>query len=199
VALECYKGSEAEKKFKGHHRVEAILDFLRERVEFYLRDTCGLAYDVVAAALAAGADDVVDALARAQAVAEVRESPDFTAISSSFKRMKNILRQAAEAGKKPAHTLDPDALKEDAEKALAARTQVTALRVENLKDKKEYAKAMSEISKLRPLIDAFFDKVMVMVEDEKLRANRLALLEKLLGDFSTIADFSEIVTEGKTS
>jgi glycyl-tRNA synthetase beta chain len=199
AALQCYEGSEAEKKFKGHHRVDSILDFVRERVEFYLRDTCGLAYDVVAAALAAGADDVVDALARAQAVAEVRESPDFTAISSSFKRMKNILRQAEEAGKKPAHTLDPDALKEDAEKALAAHTQVTALRVENLKDKKEYAKAMSEISKLRPLIDAFFDKVMVMVEDERLRANRLALLQKLLGDFSTIADFSEIVTEGKTS
>lgn len=199
AALECYQGSEAEKKFKGHHHTEAILDFLRERVEFYLRDTCGLAYDVVAATLVAGADDVVDAVARTRAVSEVRESPDFTAISSSFKRMKNILRQAAEAGKKPAHTLDPDALKEDAEKALAARTQVTALRVENLKDKKEYAKAMSEISKLRPLIDAFFDKVMVMVEDEKLRSNRLALLQKLLGDFSTIADFSEIVTEGKTS
>ncbi len=199
AALECYKGSEAENKFKGHHRVEAILDFLRERVEFYLRDTCGLAYDVVAAALAAGSDDVVDAVARAQAVAEVRESPDFTAISSSFKRMKNILRQAAEAGKKPAHTLDPDALKEDAEKALAARMQVTGLRVANLREKREYAKALSEISKLRPLIDAFFDKVMVMVEDERLRSNRLALLEKLLGDFSTIADFSEIVTEGKTS
>jgi len=199
AALQCYEGSEAEKKFKGHHRVDAILDFLRERVEFYLRDTCGLAYDVVAATLAAGGDDVVDALARAQAVAGVRESPDFEAISSSFKRMKNILRQASEAGKTPAHTLDPDALKEEAEKALAARTQVTALRVENLRDKKEYAKALSEISKLRPLIDAFFDKVMVMVEDEHLRANRLALLQKLLGDFSTIADFSEIVTEGKTS
>ena len=199
AALECYEGSEAEKKFKGHHRADAILDFLRERVEFYLRDTCGLAYDVVAAALAAGWDDVVDALARAQAVAEVRESPDFTAISSSCKRMKNILRQAEEAGKKPAQTLDPDGLKEDAEKALAARMQVTGLRVANLREKKEYAKALSEISKLRPLIDAFFDKVMVMVEDEKLRANRLALLEKLLGDFSTIADFSEIVTEGKTS
>lgn len=199
AALECYKDSEAEKKFKGHRRVDAILDFLRERVEFYLRDTCGLAYDVVVAALAAGSDDVVDALARARAVAEVRESPDFTAISISFKRMKNILRQAEDAGKKPAHTLDPDALKEEAEKALAARTQVTALRVENLKERKEYAKAMREISKLRPLIDAFFDKVMVMVEDEPLRANRLALLEKLLGDFSTIADFSEIVTEGKTS
>jgi len=46
-------------------------------------------------------------------------------------------------------------------------------------------------------VDAFFDKVMVMVEDEDLRANRLALLQTLLREFSTIADFSEIVTEGK--
>ena len=48
-------------------------------------------------------------------------------------------------------------------------------------------------------MDLFFDKVMVMVDDERIRANRLALLQSLLKDFSTIADFSEIVTEGKES
>jgi glycyl-tRNA synthetase beta chain len=130
-------------------------------------------------------------------VAAVRPSPDFEAIGVSFKRMKNILRQAEEAGKKPARALDPDVLKEPAEKSLAAAAQVSAMRVESLKDKKQYAQAMAEISKLRPPIDAFFEKVMVMVEDENLRANRLALLQKLLDDFSTIADFSEIVTERK--
>jgi len=56
-----------------------------------------------------------------------------------------------------------------------------------------------EIATLRPLIDRFFDKVMVMVEDESVRANRLALLQAMLNEFSTIADFSEIVTEGKKS
>ena len=53
------------------------------------------------------------------------------------------------------------------------------------------------VDKLRPHIDTFFDKVMVMVEDEQLRSNRLALLQELLREFSTIADFSEIVTETK--
>jgi len=60
-----------------------------------------------------------------------------------------------------------------------------------------YEPALIEISKLRPLVDAFFDKVMVMVEDEQLRANRLGLLQTLVGEFSSIADFSEIVTEKK--
>src|SRR4051812_42024956 len=197
TALAGYKGSEAEKKFKGHNTLDSILAFMRERLEFYLREARGFAYDAVTATLAAGADDVGDAIARTEAVAGARESADFEAISISFKRMKNILRQAEEAGKKPAHALDPDALKEPAEKALAAASQVSALRVASLKDKKQYAQAMTEISKLRPAIDAFFEKVMVMVEDGKLRANRLALLQRLLDDFSTIADFSEIVTERK--
>jgi glycyl-tRNA synthetase beta chain len=54
-----------------------------------------------------------------------------------------------------------------------------------------------QISRLRQSVDAYFDKVMVMVDDERVRANRLALLRDLLSEFSTIADFSEIVTEGK--
>jgi glycyl-tRNA synthetase beta chain len=57
---------------------------------------------------------------------------------------------------------------------------------------------LAEISRIRPAVDTFFDKVMVMVEDEEIRANRLALLQTLLREFSTIADFSEIVTEGKS-
>jgi glycyl-tRNA synthetase beta chain len=62
----------------------------------------------------------------------------------------------------------------------------------------QYEAALVEISKLRPVVDTFFDKVMVMVEDQRVRANRLALLASLLREFSTIADFSEIVTEGKS-
>jgi len=54
------------------------------------------------------------------------------------------------------------------------------------------------LSTSRDVVDDFFDKVMVMVEDETIRANRLALLRTLLKEFSTIADFSEIVTEGKS-
>jgi glycyl-tRNA synthetase beta chain len=71
--------------------------------------------------------------------------------------------------------------------------------VDALRAQRNYEPALAEISKLRPAVDRFFDKVMVMVEDEHIRANRLALLQTLLENFSTIADFSEIVTEGKES
>src|SRR5712671_2710801 len=76
AACNGYKGDDAEKKFTlaGEAYTEAVTGFFRERLEFYLRDVLGLAYDVVNATLAAGADDVVDAVARASAVAKVRPS-----------------------------------------------------------------------------------------------------------------------------
>jgi len=206
-ALAGYAGSEAEKKFgakfatpQGRGEIlQSIVAFLRERLEFYLRDARGFAYDVVNAVLAAGSDDVVDAVARAQAVAKVRPSSDFESISVAFKRMKNILRQAQEAGSQPTAEFRPGALKEPAEVNLAELVPTTAERVRELRGKKDYEAALVEISRLRPAVDTFFDKVMVMVDDPKVRANRLALLQTVLKEFSTIADFSEIVTESKES
>ena len=192
-----YTRSAAEKKFGDEERFDDdVRMFFRERVEFYLKDVRGYAYDVVKAVLAADAEDVVDVLARAEAVAKVRPSPDFESISVAFKRIKNILRQAAEAGNKPADAIDAAALQEDAEKLLAAQIPRTAAAVEKLRGARDYQEALLEIAKLRPAVDKFFDKVMVMVEDQRLRANRLALLNTLLKEFSTIADFSEIVAEG---
>src|SRR5260370_21155698 len=92
--------------------------FFKERLEFYLRDALGLAYDVVNATLAAGADDVVDAVARAQAVAKVRPSSDFESISVAFKRMKNILRQANETKKKISEPFNSSALKHAEDKTM---------------------------------------------------------------------------------
>ena len=198
-ARESYRGTEAEKRFSTKNDPgKAIAEFVRERLEFYLRDALGFKYDVVNAVLAAGSDDVVDAVARAAALSSVRSTADFEAISIAFKRMKNILRQAREAGKQPSTTINANALKEDAERTLAGLLPETAKKVEALRGARDYDTALSEIAKLRPAIDQFFDQVMVMVDDENLRANRLALLETLTREFSTIADFSEIVTEGKS-
>ena len=195
-----YRGSEAEKKFaKNIQFDDAVRGFFRERIEFYLRDARGFAYDVVNAVLAADADDVVDVLARAEAVSKVRTSSDFEAISTSFKRTKNILRQASEAGREVGPKVNTTLLQEEAEKALAAQVPEAAKKVEALRADGNYEKALLEIGRLRPALDHFFDMVMVMAEDAKVRANRLALLQTLLKEFSTIADFSEIVTEGKES
>jgi glycyl-tRNA synthetase beta chain len=148
--------------------------------------------------LAVDADDVVDAVARAEAVSKVRGSADFESISIAFKRMKNILRQAAEKSNVLAIRVDAAGLKEESEKELAALIPQTVTTVERLRAARDYEAALLEIAKLRPAIDKFFDKVMVMVEDDNLRANRLALLQSVVKEFSTIADFSEIVTEGKS-
>jgi len=205
-SLEAYCGTEAEKKFSAVGKNNGVdtralqasmNEFFRERLEFYLKEAQGLAYDVVNATLAAGSSDVVDVMARAEAVAQVRPLAEFESISSAFKRTKNILRQASEAGKQAAATLNVLALQEVTERDLASQIPLAAAKVQALRADKKYAEALQEISKLRPYIDTFFDQVMVMVEDEQLRANRLALLNALLREFSTIADFSEIVTEVK--
>jgi len=195
-----YIGSEAESQFsKDVNFDDAIANFMRERLEFYLRDARGFAYDVVNAVLAAGSDDVVDAIARAEAVREVRGSEDFASISVASKRIKNILRQARETNKAVAAQLDSSTLTEDEEKRLAVEIPVIAAKARELREQRDFVSALTEISRLRQPVDAFFDKVMVMVDDERVRANRLALLQNLLNEFSTIADFSEIVTENKSS
>jgi glycyl-tRNA synthetase beta chain len=113
--------------------------------------------------------------------------------------MKNILRQAAEKKLRIADRIDSAGLTVKTEIELAEVIRPTAEAVEKSRARRDYDEALREIATLRPLIDNFFDDVMVMVDDESLRANRLALLQTVVKEFSTIADFSEIVTEGKES
>ena len=166
--------------------------FLKERLTFYLKDVRGFAYDVVNAVLAAGADDVRDAIARANALTEARESEDFAAISAAFKRIKNILRQAEEKGfalGSPSDVkLAPEA-QQLADAAAALAPEVAALRKLRF-----YGQALEAIATLRPVVDAFFDKVMVLDNDAAVRGANLGLIDKVLSGFSGIADFSEIVT-----
>jgi len=175
---------------------DKVIGFFTERLEFYLREARGQAYDVVKAVLAVGSDDVRDAVARAEAVTAVRGSEDFTAVSAAFKRMKNILAQAAEKGIAAGASVDAALLTEPSEKALADRSAELVVQVSGLRDKKNYIAALEAIATLRPQVDAFFDAVMVMAPEPELRANRLGLLTRVLADFSGIADFSEIVTQG---
>jgi len=193
-----YQKSQAEKRFVDDQKyLESIETFFRERLEFYLRDVCGYAYDVVKSVLGADSDDVVDVLARAEAVKRVLHMPEFQAIGAACKRMRNILRQADEKGIAPATSAEalPDSAQE--EKDLFTYLQQSGAKVEDYRKKKEYLPALQLLATAREPVDKFFDKVMVMADDQRVRANRLALLRTLLKEFSTIADFSEIVTEGK--
>ncbi len=176
----------------------AVAVFFRERLDFYLREVCGFAYDVAKAVLAAGAEDVSDAIARGRAVSDVRTADaartgDLAAIGAAFKRIQNILRQAREKNETYGTPIVTEALIEPEEQALWQQLCDVAPAIESLRTERRYTEALERIATLRPTVDAFFDKVMVMAPDAALRANRLALISEVARRLSSIADFSEIV------
>jgi glycyl-tRNA synthetase beta chain len=169
----------------------ALEEFLLDRVRYYFKDIRGFRYDEVSAALAAGHDDLVDAESRLAALQAVRPTENFEPLAASFKRIKNILRQAgfAESGTVAEGILEPGPETE----LFQAFTRLRS-RVNRFRKKKQYKAALEAIASLRPQVDLFFDKVLVNAPDPDVRRNRLSLLLELLSEFSAIADFSEIVT-----
>jgi glycyl-tRNA synthetase beta chain len=188
-----------DRKFTGAASYrQDVAAFFRERLEFYLRDVKGYAYDVVNAVLASGTDNVPDAIMRSEAVAKVRGSEDFEAISVAFKRTKNILRQAAEKGFSVPVDLENLTISDSEDVRLKTAMFEVLGPFQEYTNQGRYDDALNEMAKLRNAIDYFFDHVMVMADDEKTRSVRLALLNTMSRQFSRIADFSEIVTERKS-
>jgi glycyl-tRNA synthetase beta chain len=170
----------------------SVADFFTERIEFYLREGRGQAYDVVKAVMAAGTDDIRDLVARAEAVTAVRGSEDFLAVSAAFKRMKNILAQANERGEEYRKGIGvatvPLALE-----VLVQASQEVKLDIQMLQEDRRYIEALQRIATLRPLVDTVFEKVMILDSDPKTRQFNLASLEEIVAYTRGVADLSEIV------
>jgi glycyl-tRNA synthetase beta chain len=197
TAREAYRGTEAEKKFKSLTYEQDLRNFFRERLEFYLRDASGFAYDVVNAVLAAGSDDVVDAIARAGAVQTARAAIEFESVLTAFKRTRNILDQAKEKGMQIGPFDRMTATPREVEIYEAMQSAGAAFSV--YFRRKDYSNAVAQIARLRQPIDDYFNSILVMDPDPAIRHSRLGFLNIMYEQFSTIADFSEIVTEGKKS
>ena len=197
-----------EDKFKDRgEAVERVLGFLRNRVSACL-SRGGARGDLVEAVLAAGGDtgwrDVIDARARLRALERLASSEEtFEPLTTTFKRVSNIIRQANEGGEHDAaDSLDARLLVDDAEMRLnaslgaiskavkAALANVSAGDAASLEE--AYVSANTSIAEIRPVVDDFFDEVMVMTEDAALRKNRLALMAGVGALFSANADFTII-------
>jgi glycyl-tRNA synthetase beta chain len=176
----------------GQADKDQVSAFLRERLHFYMKDVCNFHYDIVNAVLSADAEDVRDAIARAEALNAARGSVDFLAICTAFKRIKNILRQAEEKGYNPEQAKLGELALEAID--LWHRSKEIEPQIAKLREQRAYGEALALIATLRPTVDAFFDKVMVLDPDEKIRGANLGLIDEVLRRFSTIADFSEMVT-----
>jgi glycyl-tRNA synthetase beta chain len=163
-------------------------EFLLDRVKYYFREVRGFRYDEVNAVLASGWGNLVDVEARLAALQAVRPTQNFEPLAASFKRIQNILRQAEFQG---GNACRENLLEPGPEQQLYNEFR----RVRDIARQSEYPAVLEAIASLRPAIDLFFDKVLVNAPDPDVRRNRLALLHDLLTEFSTIADFSEIVTQ----
>ena len=179
---------------------QPLAEFLADRLRYYLREVRGFAYDEVNAVLAAGRNDVANVIHRIEAVARIRPTENFDPLAAAFKRMKNILQQARESYGYAGGELNPDLLEAGPESELYERYLAVCQQAERAKQTGDFFAALEAIASLRPVVDSFFDKVLVMDKDADVRNNRLSLLATLLDQFSTIADFSEIVPkEAKTA
>ena len=175
----------------------SVFKFLRERLESYLGEVENQPYDVIAAVLNSRSplnDFVKNAILRSKAVSSLRHEVNFRAICAAFKRMKNILMQANDQN--VSFPAEPNLLIDVAEITLSQELRLKAAQIQNLASGDDYQGAIQEIAEFGPLLENFFRDVMVMTDDEELRASRLSLVSRVLTEFAAIADFSEIVISG---
>lgn len=174
-----------KKLTRDHDTVRAdVLEFFRGRFVNLLAGRYPA--DVVDAAVAVSFDNLNDTAARIAALAEFKERPDFEPLAVAFKRVCNIVKQGVDV------PVDAALFEGEAERELAAAFEVVAASAGALITAKNYLAALTEIAGLRGPVDTFFDQVMVMAEDEKVKNNRLALLTGIARLFGGIADIARI-------
>jgi len=166
-----------------------VVTFIGKRLEGELTSR-GFAEDLVRAVMAVGFDDLVDTYARLRALRHARESADFPALAVGFKRVMNMVKKLSER-----LPFEERLLAEEAEKALWQAYRQVREESLPLLEAGDYPGALKEFLKLKQPIDRFFDDVFVMVEDEALRKNRLALLQEIAELFLSVADLSHLREE----
>ncbi len=169
---------------------DLVYTFLKNRMAHLLAEE-GFAKDTVAAVLEASAESVPDVWDRVRALDNLRKAPDFEPLAVAFKRVVNIIRQAETAG---ADRVDPSLFEDDSEAALHGAFDRASSSVQGHLAAGEYDLALRDIAGLRGPVDDFFDGVMVLADNARIRANRLALLSGIAGLFERFADFSRIST-----
>ncbi|HKK06580.1 MAG TPA: glycine--tRNA ligase subunit beta [Gammaproteobacteria bacterium] len=187
AALRAAAGGFAKGTLSGQVVAE-VFDFMMERLRGYFIER-GHAHDTFEAVLAQRPTRPADFAARVAAVGTFRELPEAESLAAANKRISNILRQA---GGEVEGTVASERLVEPAERALDERVHALADEVAPLIAAAEYTGALKRLATLREPVDTFFDDVMVMAEDPALRANRLALLNRMRNLFLEVADLSQL-------
>jgi glycyl-tRNA synthetase beta chain len=170
-----------------------VYAFLENRIVQMMVDE-GYPKDIIAAVSSVSVDDIPAVWSRVRALTSLRSAPDFEPLAIAFKRVVNIIKQAGPPTVDDMGALDEGLFQHDCESRLFRAFHEVEENVKRDLETGAFDQALRDIASLRPLVDAFFDGVMVMAEDDRLRNNRLALLGKVASLFETYADFSRIST-----
>lgn len=182
LALDQYAGVDFDKDAV----VDQIVAFFNERTRVMFKDL-GIRYDVVDAVLASDEKNMSDLYARAQAINAWIDNPSLNDMLVAFNRVSTLAEKAEGLDIKEAILL------EAAEKDLYAKFVLVEKEIEDLMGQKKYTESLDSFASLKPAIDAFFDRVMVMDENLDVRNNRLALLANIYKAMLKICDLSKIV------
>ncbi len=166
---------------------DALYGFMLERLKNLLTADADIRADEVDAVLALAPTRLDEIRAVLAAVSAFRALPEAAALAAANKRVKNILKKVD--GEVPT-AIDPARFAEEAERALAVAIDAVLPDVDAACAGRDYTAALSRLAALKAPVDAFFDGVMVMADDDAVRRNRLALLGKLAGLFNRVADIS---------
>ena len=167
----------------------SVLDFIKERLRGILLTQ--YTPDIADAVLVVGEVDVVDILNRAEALSDFRLTDNFEDVYNALNRVLRILPENA------SETFDKDLLKDDAEKSLNACITKAEPDFEKSIQARAYSELLKQLAELQPVIDTFFDDVLVMAEDADLRRNRLALLNRIAKPVYAVADLTKLVIAGE--
>jgi glycyl-tRNA synthetase beta chain len=170
-----------------------LLSFFADRLKVQLRDR-GARHDLVDAVFALeGQDDLLIVVRRVEALGKFLDTEDGKNLLAGYKRATNIIRiEEKKDGREYTGAPDPSFYKQPEEKALAQAIDVAMAEATRAVEKEDFEAAMRAMAKLRPHVDAFFDKVTVNVDDKPLRENRLKLLNEIRAATRAVADFSKI-------
>jgi glycyl-tRNA synthetase beta chain len=166
-----------------------VLEFFKGRLENQLISQ-GHPYDVVDAVLTVDTSDLVRAFNKIEAMENFKTHEDFEPLAIAFKRVGNIIKDFKDG------SVDVSLFETDEEKDLYEAFLSINETARTYLDQGKDQEALIEMARLRKPVDNFFDTVLVMADDEKVRVNRLSLLENISQLFYRVADFSKIVTEG---
>lgn len=168
--------------------IEQVYGFMMERLRVYYTDA-GIEHDVFEAVMSRKPTRPCDFDSRLRAVESFRKMPEAESLTVANKRIHNILRQAGDV---IPEVMNNKLFMEDAEQVLAERMSTLSAEVHPLLDQGDYTEALKRLASLRNPVDTFFDKVMVMADEQDIRVNRLALLNNMHNLFMRVADLTRL-------